>query len=112
MADWWANHPDERYWCEVTDRRDIGADLKCPQTDEDGQPCQPYSLINAIQPGDIAFHYNTRERAFVGASLARGPVEARSITWAPHGTVGRQNHEALFAHLSRRIAGEHRYAER
>ena len=90
MADWWADRPDERYWCEVTDRRDIGSDLKCPQTKESGEAEWSYILINAIVPGDIVFHYSTRSRAFVGASVAGGPVEERPIVWAPHGTVGRK----------------------
>ena len=34
MADWWDGIPDERYWCEVTDRDDIGANLWCPQADD------------------------------------------------------------------------------
>src|SRR5262245_44740977 len=93
MPDWWANDPDERYWCEVTDRTDLGADLKCPQANEDGRAYWSYSLIHAIRPGDIVFHYSTRGRAFVGASVAGGPVEARSIVWAPHGTVGRKKQE-------------------
>ncbi len=37
MTDWWSTIPDEAYWCEITDRVDIGVDLKCPQRDERGR---------------------------------------------------------------------------
>src|SRR6266481_11199 len=88
MADWWSESPGERYWCEVTDRSDVGANLWCPQRDESGKPYWSYSLIHSIAPGDMVFHYSTKGRSFVGASVAGGPVETRQIVWAPHGTVG------------------------
>src|SRR5262249_55499720 len=25
---WWDGNPDEHFWCEITDRKDIGSDLK------------------------------------------------------------------------------------
>jgi len=37
MPYWWEKLPDERYWSEITDRRDIGADLKCLQRRENGR---------------------------------------------------------------------------
>jgi hypothetical protein len=91
MTDWWSEDPRESYWCEITDRMDIGEDLKCPQEKEDGRPYWSYDLIRSVWPGDIVFHYSTRERAFVGASVAGGPIEERPIFWVPHGTVGRAN---------------------
>jgi hypothetical protein len=48
MAYWWDAKPDERYWCEITDREDIGADLKCPQTNEAGGEYWSYSFINDV----------------------------------------------------------------
>jgi hypothetical protein len=89
--DWWANDPDEIYWCEITDRPDLGADLKCPQHNEKGGGYWSYELMLQVQPGDIIFHYLTPEHGFVGASVAGGPIEDRIITWAAHGTVGRSN---------------------
>jgi hypothetical protein len=90
MAYWWEDSKDERYWCEITDRHDIGADLKCPQTDGEGRSYWSYSLIRSVWPADVVIHYSTRSRAFVGASVAGGPLEERPITWVAHGTVGRQ----------------------
>ena len=89
MPNWWDSVPRERYWCEVTDRGDMGADLKAPQKNETGQDYWSYMLIKSVVPGDIIFHYSTRHKAFVGASVAGAPMEERPIVWAPHGTVGR-----------------------
>jgi len=89
MANWWDKSRAERYWCEVTDRSDVGADLRAPQKNEAGQDYWSYSLIANVMPGDLVFHYSTRERAFIGASVAGGPMEPRPIIWSPHGTTGR-----------------------
>lgn len=76
--------------CEITDRNDLGTDLKCPQTDEGGSRYWSYDLIRGVRPGEIVFHYSTpKRRAFVGASIAGSPLEERPIVWTPHGTVGR-----------------------
>jgi hypothetical protein len=58
VAYWWDDEPDERYCCEITDRSDIGADLKCPQRRENGHRDWSYNLINDIWPGDVVFHYS------------------------------------------------------
>jgi hypothetical protein len=91
---WWQFLPEERFWMEITDRRDIGADLKCPQLHEGGGTQQSYSLIRAIWPGDVVFHYSTRARAVIGASVAGGPLEEREIVWTPHGTVGKSKKQS------------------
>lgn len=89
MANWWDGLSHERYWCEVTDRSDVGSDLKAPQKNEAGRDYWSYSLIEHVVPGDIVFHYSTRQKVFAGASVAGGPMEERSIIWASHGTTGR-----------------------
>ena len=86
---WWEANSGERFWCEVTDRTDVGADLHCPQANEVGNEQLGYSLIRLIWPGDVIFHYSTRARAIIGASVAGGPLEERPIVWTPHGTVGK-----------------------
>jgi len=67
----------------------MGADLKAHQKNEVDGDYWSYRLIESVIPGDIVFHYSTREKAFVGASVAGAPMEERPIVWAPHGTVGR-----------------------
>ena len=86
---WWTLDPRETFWCEITDRDDVGVDLHCPQTDENGKPFWSYQIIHKLSPGDLVFHYYTPEKAFVGASIVAGPVRESSIVWAAHGTVGR-----------------------
>jgi hypothetical protein len=88
---WWSGDSDERYWCEITSREDIGNDPMCPQTDEAGRPYWSYSLIQEIQPGDFVFHYSTREKAVVGVSVATGRPIAHRFEWTPHSTVGKRN---------------------
>jgi hypothetical protein len=80
---WWEGLSAERYWCETSHRQDVGTDLKCPQTDERGRPFWSYSLIREILPGDIVFHYSPTVDAFIGASVAGGPLEERDIVWTP-----------------------------
>lgn len=89
MQDWWEELPNERYWCEVTDRQDVGADLKAPTHDEAGRQYWSYNLIKDVHSGDIVFHYSTNDKAFIGASVAGSPMEERPIVWSPHGTSGR-----------------------
>jgi hypothetical protein len=89
QARWWTQDPTEQYWCEITNRLDLGGDLKCPQADDAGEPYWSYGLIHEVSAGEIVFHYSIRERAFVGASVAGAPVEDRPIVWAPRGTSGR-----------------------
>lgn len=103
MAYWWDDDESERYWCEITLRPDIGADLKCPQLkvitapdgSETGVPYWSYTLINAVAPGDIVFHYSGKSHAYVGVSVAGGPVEEREIVWNARGTAGRARGETL-----------------
>lgn len=65
---WWRNDPKEVYWLEVTRRPDIGANLKAPQTGENGQPHWSYSLIKHIREGDQIFHYDGNLRTIVACS--------------------------------------------
>ena len=53
VHDWWADDPRQRFWLEITDRRDIGVDLHCPQRDADGNRTPGYSLIWWVERGDI-----------------------------------------------------------
>ena len=34
---WWSQDPREVYWLEITDRLDLGIDLKAPQADDYGR---------------------------------------------------------------------------
>jgi hypothetical protein len=77
------------YWLEITDRPDIGVDLKIPQTDERGDPYWSYSLIHEVSQGDLVLHYRKQDHAIVGISRAIGSVSTAPIIWAAHGTASR-----------------------
>ena len=55
---WWLEQPDEIYWMEFTDRRDLGLDLNAPQLRDDGKEYYGYPLITEIKEGDIVFQYH------------------------------------------------------
>lgn len=86
---WWNSFASERYWLEVTDRLDIGVNLKAPVSNEKGRGFWGYSFIKEIRPGDIVFHYDKNEGAIIGSSIATGITWTDVITWAAHGTSAR-----------------------
>ncbi len=87
---WWDGLSRERYWLEVTGRPDVGADLKAPQTNERGRHFWSYSLVKAVEPGDIVFHYSRATQSILGASTATGDQWSDKIIWAARGTYARQ----------------------
>lgn len=89
IHEWWSNRPNEHFWLEVTQRTDLGANLKAPQTNEHGSEFWSYSLLNHVQPGDIIFHYARPEQAIVARSVAVGKVWEDDIVWAARGTSAR-----------------------
>ena len=93
---WWSSKPEERYWCEITDRDELGRDLYCPQSNNTGKPFWSYSLIKEVQPGDIIFHYSSAQHAIVGVSLATAELGEKTISWTPHWT-GKHSREKLAA---------------
>ncbi|MEA3203088.1 MAG: hypothetical protein QOI63_758 [Thermoplasmata archaeon] len=82
QALWWSDKPEERFWVEITQRPDIGADLKAPQGDKGGKLHHAYSLIAEVQPGDIVFHCNNNVRAIVGVSRVAGSPFPANILWS------------------------------
>lgn len=92
INEWWAADPAQRYWMEVTDRGDLGADLFAPTTDGSGKPYWGYELVTYVQPGDIILHWHKTlagEPGIVGWSQATGAYEDTDIQWQAHGKVGR-----------------------
>src|SRR5712691_225820 len=96
MSSWWGGGPEERYWCEITDRHDIGADLKCPQTNETGAEYWSYSLIREVRAGDVVFHYSTPcpwvRRSVGGRSSPRRTAHRLDSAW--HGGAGKPEERA------------------
>jgi hypothetical protein len=67
---WWDGNNSERYWMEITEREDIGADLHAPKVDGSGREYWSYSLVTEVNDGDIVLHWWKRgdgaEPALVG----------------------------------------------
>lgn len=97
---WWTSKPNERFWCEITDRpkEEVGKNLYCPQSNTANPPRSfwSYSLIQEIQPGDIVFHYYSPDHAIIGASVATANLIEEPITWTPHwtGKLGKEKKKA------------------
>lgn len=89
IREWWRTAANERFWLEITDRPDIGADLKAPQLDDDGREFWGYSLVTHVQNGDIVFHYDKNAHAITSWSRAAGGYWQEDIVWAARGTSAR-----------------------
>jgi len=88
MNRWWVDRPEERYWLEVTDRADLGVDLRAPLVADDGNPSWSYSLVREVAAGDTVFHYSSPDGAIVGISRATGdPWEEELIRANPRTTA-------------------------
>ena len=92
INEWWAADPGQRFWMEITDRDDLGADLFAPTADGGDRPYWGYELITYVRAGDIVLHWHKTlagEPGIVGWSQATGAYEDTDISWQAHGTVGR-----------------------
>jgi hypothetical protein len=79
---WWKDDPQERYWLETTERRDLGADLNAPQSNHRGDEYWSYSLVRAVRDGDVVFHYEMGRRTISTFSCdidySRSPTASRA----------------------------------
>jgi hypothetical protein len=86
---WWVDNPREKLWLEVTRRDDIGANLKAPQANEQGEDYWSYSLIHEIEEGDLVYHYDGVAQAITARSVATGIVWTQDVVWAARGSSAR-----------------------
>lgn len=92
INDWWQGDASERFWMEITDRGDLGADLFAPTTQQGGKPYWGYELVTHVAPGDVVLHWHKSllaEPGLVGWSVATGRYEDTEIGWQARGSVGR-----------------------
>ena len=75
---------------EITQREDIGADLKAPSAARGGVATASYDLMRLVHPGDVVVHYDSRQQAIVGVSVATSPAEPAPIYWVARGTYARR----------------------
>jgi hypothetical protein len=75
---WWSEHPDERYWLEITNRDNVGGDLQGPRLDEGGNTSQAYTLAaHHMRLGDTVYHFDIPVGAIVLKSTVSGECELR-----------------------------------
>jgi Domain of unknown function (DUF3883) len=89
---WWSSDRRQRYWMEITDRADLGANLHAPQTDGSGKDHWSYTLVTAVRPGDVVLHWHKTllgRPGIVGYSVAAADPVTDQIVWNAHGTYGR-----------------------
>jgi len=86
---WWQGLEDEVYWLELTDREDLGSDLRAPQADDTGTTNWRYSLFREVRPGEIVFHYHKADHAILASSVIAGPPYDHEIVWGARGTSAR-----------------------
>ena len=79
---WWEDDPSEIYWIEITDRPDIGVNLKAPQSRNSG-----HFLVKEVKSGDVVYHYDINSKSFIGRSIATGEWWEEEIEW-PHPRPG------------------------
>src|SRR5438105_13894226 len=91
MNTWWEGQPQERYWLELTDRQDLGTNLRAPLQDEAGRENWRYTLFNSARVGDVVLHYHKGPSVagIVGFSIITGKAYAEDIVWAARGTYAR-----------------------
>jgi hypothetical protein len=91
INDWWADDPAQKYWMEITNRDDLGAELRAPQEADDGKPEWGYELVRYVKPGDVVLHWCAKpgHRALIGYSNVAGPAYAATWKWHSRGTSGR-----------------------
>lgn len=87
---WWRDDPRQLFWLEITDRRDVGVDLHCPQRDSAGNRSPGFSLIWWVNVGNIVFHYDLNREAITSWSRAAGPVTEAPTVWRPHRSATRR----------------------
>ena len=87
---WWERAVGENVWMEITRRDDIGADLNAPVTARGGGITASYVLMSLVQPGDVVVHYDGRQEAIVGVSVASGAAEPAPVYWVSRGGYARR----------------------
>jgi hypothetical protein len=86
INEWWASDGRERYWLEITNRADLGANLLAPKVNDRGHEYWSYSLVAyAGQVTSSSIGTKDRGPAIVGYSLVAGTPRSSSIRWQSRG---------------------------
>ena len=87
---WWSNKPTEKYWLEISDRSDLGANLHAPQTNQSGNQYWSYSFVTIAKKGDIVYHYSKKKKSIVSYSIIQedSAIE-EELKWAARGSYAK-----------------------
>ncbi|WP_412516468.1 DUF3883 domain-containing protein [Actinomadura madurae] len=90
---WWEEDPTERFWMEITDRPDLGSNVRALQRNGTGGEFWSYSLVTEIKPGDLVLHWHKTlhdQPGIVGYSTAAdGPYDDQ-LVWDARCSYGQQ----------------------
>lgn len=89
---WWTQEPEQRYWMEVTNRPDVGADLHAPALDDTDSDTPSYSLVREVRDGDVVFHYEIVVAAITSWSVASGGYWEAETVWGTPRSSGPSGH--------------------
>jgi hypothetical protein len=87
---WWEGDSRENLFMEITNRSDVGTDLKAPVMARGGTATSGYALVRAVGSGDIVVHYDSPHERIVGVSLATGEPEPATLFWVARGASARK----------------------
>jgi hypothetical protein len=87
---WWDRETGENVFMEITRRDDIGADLQAPSAARGGVTTASYALLPLVVPGDVVVHYDSRQEAIVGVSVAASLPEPAATYWVARGGYARR----------------------
>lgn len=90
MNTWWEGKASENLWVEITDRNDLGSNIKAPVSAQKGKKTSGYELPKYVKEGDVVLHWwkrakNRINHGFYGYSTVVGSVQDEETSWAPRG---------------------------
>jgi hypothetical protein len=86
--------PNERYGLEITGRESLGSNVIAPKLADGRKETWSYSLVAAVQPGDVVFHWWRRPghgAIAVGFSTASSPAFSSRLTRQARGRSDARN---------------------
>jgi hypothetical protein len=90
MNIWWEGKPSENLWVEITDRNDLGSNIKAPISAQKGKKTSGYELPKYVKEGDVVLHWwkrakNRINHGFYGYSTVVGSIQDEETSWTPRG---------------------------
>ena len=87
---WWDSDASENYWIEITDREDLGENLKAPMYNQSGEEFWSYSFLKLLKQNDIVLHYHKKYKKILGISQVEDIYSESQLKWAARGSFSRR----------------------